>query len=65
VPADRVEAFRRAFDATMVDPTFLADAAKRKTAVEPMKGEEVQKIVANAVAAPPDLVQEVKRLLAR
>jgi hypothetical protein len=49
----------------MVDPTFLADAAKRKTAVEPMKGEEVQKIVANAVAAPPDLVQEVKRLLAR
>jgi hypothetical protein len=30
-----------------------------------MKGEEVQKIVANAVAAPPDLVQEVKRLLAR
>jgi tripartite-type tricarboxylate transporter receptor subunit TctC len=65
VPADRVQALRRAFDATMADPVFLADARKRKTAVEPMTGEEVQKIVENAVAAPPDIVAEVKRLLAK
>jgi len=65
VPADRVQAFRRAFDATMADPVFLADAKKRKTAVEPMTGEEAQKIVEKAVSVSPDIVSEVKRLLAK
>ena len=42
VPRERVEALRRAFDATMKDPEFLAEAEKTKTDISPMTGEEAQ-----------------------
>src|ERR687888_241788 len=45
VPADRVTALRRAFDATMKDPEFLADAQKTNLTLGPMTGEELQKVV--------------------
>ena len=35
VPAARVEALRRAFDATMKDPDFVADAAQLQLGIEP------------------------------
>ena len=40
VPIDRVMALRRAFDATMKVPAFLADAKKRKMDLAPMTGEQ-------------------------
>lgn len=46
VSADRLDALRRAFDATMQDPTFLKDAAKINFSVGPMAGAEVQALVA-------------------
>ena len=44
VPRERVEALRRAFDATMRDPEFLADAEKTNTDINPITGEAAQKI---------------------
>src|SRR5262249_17999791 len=41
VPADRVEAVRRAFDATMKDPAYRAEADKLKIDVDPLSGGEV------------------------
>jgi len=45
-PKDRVELLRRAFQATMKDKDFLAEAVKSKLDVDPVSGEEVEKIVA-------------------
>jgi hypothetical protein len=45
----------------MNDPAFLADMAKRRLDVEPMSGEDVQKLIAAAVATPRDLVEHAKR----
>ena len=45
VPRDRVDAMRKAFDDTMVDPAFLADAKKIGLPVSPMRGVEIQKLV--------------------
>ena len=45
VPADRLKALRAAFDATMKDKDFLAEAAKLKLDVEPISGEEMHKLV--------------------
>jgi hypothetical protein len=42
VPPDRLQALRRAFDATMKDPDFLAEAAKGQLPINPMTGEEFQ-----------------------
>lgn len=45
LPAERVTILRRAFDATMKDPAFNAEADKLRIDVEPVTGEEMQKIV--------------------
>jgi tripartite-type tricarboxylate transporter receptor subunit TctC len=55
VPRERVEILRRAFDATMKDPEFLAEAEKTKTDISPMTGEEAQKIAAATINAPPEV----------
>jgi tripartite-type tricarboxylate transporter receptor subunit TctC len=60
VPADRVEAYRKAFDATMKDPEFLAEAAKIKLNIDPLPGAEVQKIVEQIYATPPEQVERAK-----
>jgi tripartite-type tricarboxylate transporter receptor subunit TctC len=45
-PKDRVQMLRRAFRETMQDKDFLAEATKSKLDVDPVTGEEVEKIVA-------------------
>ncbi|MGE0629959.1 MAG: hypothetical protein AB7O43_19340, partial [Hyphomicrobiaceae bacterium] len=54
-PADRVNALRRAFDATMKAKEFLAEATKMKMDIEPSTGEEAQKVAASIVNAPADV----------
>src|SRR5690606_22279722 len=45
VPADRIEILRRAFDATMKDAAFVAEATRLRIDVEPVTGEAMQKVV--------------------
>ena len=45
VPADRLATLRKAFDATVKDKAFIADAAKLRIDVEPVPGVEMQKII--------------------
>jgi tripartite-type tricarboxylate transporter receptor subunit TctC len=63
VPPDRVEALRRAFDATMKDEGFIADADKIGFAVDPLTGEQVQALVAELAKTPPDVVARVRAAL--
>jgi tripartite-type tricarboxylate transporter receptor subunit TctC len=64
VPPARVAVLRRAFDATMKDPAFLAEAEKLKLEIEPMTGEALQTIVAKLASTPPAVVQQVRDALA-
>jgi tripartite-type tricarboxylate transporter receptor subunit TctC len=60
VPADRVNAVRRAFDATMKDKEFLAEADKLKLEIDPMSGEELAKMLEEIAKTPPDVVARVR-----
>jgi tripartite-type tricarboxylate transporter receptor subunit TctC len=60
IPADRKVALRRAFDATLKDPAFLAEAEKLKLEVNPVSGEEVDKLIAELYASPKDVVEETR-----
>ena len=60
VPPDRVEALRRAFDATMKDPAFLADADKSKIEVDALTGEQVATLVEQVSRTPADTVARVR-----
>jgi tripartite-type tricarboxylate transporter receptor subunit TctC len=59
-PADRVAALRRAFDATMKDPEFVADAERTKLTLGPLQGEELQKLVAEVSNLSPELLEKVR-----
>jgi tripartite-type tricarboxylate transporter receptor subunit TctC len=60
VPADRVAAIRRAFDATMKDKNFLADATKLKIEVDPLSGEQVSDLVGRLYHTPSEVVARVR-----
>jgi tripartite-type tricarboxylate transporter receptor subunit TctC len=60
VPAARVEALRRAFDVTMKDPAYLAEADRLKIEVDPLSGEEVTALVEQVSRTPPDTVGRVR-----
>jgi tripartite-type tricarboxylate transporter receptor subunit TctC len=63
VPKDRVEALRRAFDATMKDKGFVAEAKKLKLDLLPMTGEQMQALVADLAGTPPAVVARVRKAL--
>ena len=52
LPKDRAEALRRAFDETMKDPEFLADATRTQLEITPVAGEEVEKLVTELYQTP-------------
>jgi len=54
---------RRAFDATMKDKEFLAEADKLKIEVEPLNGEQVADLVKQVNATPADVVARVRQAM--
>jgi tripartite-type tricarboxylate transporter receptor subunit TctC len=62
VPADRVEALRKAFDNTMKDPAFLAEAEKLKLDIDPLNGKQVSELVAQVLATPKPIVERVREI---
>ena len=60
VPAARVEALRRAFDATMKDKAYLAEADKLKIEVDPLTGEQVARLVEQVSRTPAETVARVR-----
>jgi tripartite-type tricarboxylate transporter receptor subunit TctC len=63
VAAERVQYMRRAFDATMKDPAYLADAERAKIDVDPITGERVNELIDKAMQTPPEVVKRVREAL--
>jgi tripartite-type tricarboxylate transporter receptor subunit TctC len=63
VPAERVNALRRAFDATMKDPQFLAEAEKLGMDMSPSTGEEAQTYSDLIANAPANVLARAKAIL--
>lgn len=63
VPADRVALLRQAFDATMKDPAFMADAKRLQMEVDPLSGAEVEALLRKAYASPPDIIARAAPLI--
>jgi hypothetical protein len=64
VPADRAQALRQAFDRTMADADFIAEARAAGLEVNPVSGAEIERLVGELYQTPPDVVAEAKAALA-
>jgi tripartite-type tricarboxylate transporter receptor subunit TctC len=63
VPPDRIAILRQAFDRTMTDPAFLAEAAKLNMDIKPLAGAEIQKIAIEIVQSPSTDLARAKELI--
>lgn len=63
VPAERVKALQAAFDATMKDAAFIADAKKIGIDVSPLGGEAIRKIIRDIDAVPQDVIDRLRELI--
>jgi tripartite-type tricarboxylate transporter receptor subunit TctC len=64
LPANKAALLRRAFDATMQDAEFRAEAARLQADLAPTTGEDVQKLVARLYATPRPVIERAKKLFA-
>jgi hypothetical protein len=64
VPPERVTAIRNAFDATMKDPEFVAEATKTLGPLDPTSGIKMQERLASVYATPAALVERAKAAVA-
>ena len=60
VPRDRVAALRAAFDAMVADPAFLADAKQQQLDITPYGGAQIDALLKDIYATPPELVTQVR-----
>lgn len=63
VPADRIAILRHAFDATMKDPAFIADAEKERLPVSPKSGDEALATIKSIYALPDEVVAAARKVL--
>jgi tripartite-type tricarboxylate transporter receptor subunit TctC len=56
VPPERVAIIRRAFDAAVRDPAFIAEAERQKLDIDAVPGQGVARLLSNAYAMPPDVI---------
>ena len=64
VPAARVRALRQAFMDTMKDPDFLAEAKRAGISINPMSGEEMERLVKDAYSLPDHVISRVRDVIA-
>ena len=62
-PKDRVLILRKAFQETLTDPAFVAEAEKAKLTLDPKTAVELEKMVAEAFALEPALLAKLKDIL--
>jgi tripartite-type tricarboxylate transporter receptor subunit TctC len=62
-PAEQINTLRTAFDATMIDPQFLADADTVRIAITPLSGAKVQEIVQKLYTTPKPIVERARQVI--
>jgi hypothetical protein len=63
VPRERVELLRRAYEETMTDPAFLADAERVGVPIYPTSGADLASAVEHIVGIPNSLIAAAKTAL--
>jgi len=62
-PKERVRILRKAFQETLKDPEFLAEVKKSKLAVDPLTGEDVERIIKGLFGLKSSTVAKLKEIL--
>ena len=62
VPKNELVLLRKAFDQTMIDPEFIAEATKMELTVAPVGGAEIDRQILDLYKTPPRLIEQARQL---
>lgn len=62
-PPERVRALVAAYRAMLADPDFVAEARKLDIEIDPVIGDDLQRLAVRAISTPPAVVERMKKLL--
>ena len=65
IPPERLAALRTAFEQTMKDPGFLADAKKTGMSIDPITGADIEDLLKQAYSAPKETIARATEILDR
>jgi tripartite-type tricarboxylate transporter receptor subunit TctC len=65
LPADRLAALTSAFDATMKDAEFLAEAKKLNLDINPLSGKEITRLLTELYATPKPIVEKAAQAVTK
>ena len=63
LPPERLKMLRDAFDATMKDPEFIAEAKQRKLDLDPATGAELAALIGTIYATPKAIIERVTNMI--
>ncbi len=63
LPPDRAAALRQAFDETMRDKEFLADAEQNKVEINPVSGKDLEALIKDIYRTPPDVTKRAAAMM--
>jgi tripartite-type tricarboxylate transporter receptor subunit TctC len=63
VPAERVAALRKAFDAMVHDPIFIEEAKREKFDIEPSTGQAMQDVISEMMSAPEGEKERLRKII--
>lgn len=65
VPPEQLKMLRDAFEKTINDPGFLAEAEKRRLEIDPTIWNELESLAKDVTNTPPDVVERMSKLLGK
>jgi tripartite-type tricarboxylate transporter receptor subunit TctC len=63
IPGDRLKILRSAFASALKDPELKVEAEKRSYEVDPVGGDEMERLAKEVMAQPPEVIARMKRVL--
>jgi tripartite-type tricarboxylate transporter receptor subunit TctC len=63
IPADRMKILRTAYRSALKDPELKVEAEKRSYEVDPVGGDEMERLAKEVMSQPPEVIERMKKVL--
>ena len=64
-PGDRLKTLRQAFTKAISNPDVVSDAEKKKLEIDPSTGEELEVLAKEVIAQSPEVIERMRKMLAK
>ena len=63
IPPDRIKLLREAYQKTLKDPELIAETKRQRWDIDPLTGEEMEKLAKEVMAQPKEVIERMKWVL--